>query len=471
MFPFTEIVLPKLPPRGWRRSGGAALAALVTLIGALASGGAAEEPPAGPSRHVLVISIDGMGSGYYIAPPAGLRLPHLQRFIREGSFAEAVEGVYPTVTYPSHTTLVTGRRPARHGVYTNRSSRQAGKHTGDWFWFAKAIQVPTLWDEARQHHLTTASVAWPVTAGAEIDWDLPEIWNPAEGETPNLMYVAKFMDPLVGAELLGALGPPPPGADNDAFKARIAAYLLKNHAPNLMLVHFTNLDAAEHASGPGSPAAVAVLNQLDARVGELLEAIKKAGLEPTTDVFVVSDHGFMAVDREIEPNVLLARAGLLTADSQGNVTGGSIATLSNGGSFFIYWPAKANPDWRARIDAALKPLRDQGLVWAVLDRQALASLGADPAAQMALDAPDGAQFGDRAQGPLVRSLGGTRGTHGFLPFRRGLESSFIAWGADIRGGVNLHRIPMTRIGPTVLKAMGIDDPHFGHEAGLADIWR
>ena len=56
-----------------------------------------------------------------------------------------------------------------------------------------------------------------------------------------------------------------------------------------------------------------------------------------------------------------------------------------------------------------------------------------------------------------------------MPFRKGLESSFIAWGPDVRGGVNLHRIRMTAIGPTILKVMGVDDAAFGEQPPLMDI--
>ena len=182
----------------------------------------------------MVISVDGMAATWYTAPPPGLRIPNIRRLTEGGSYAEGVEGVYPTVTYPAHTTLVTGRPPAEHGVYTNLSSREPGKNPGDWFWFSSAIKVPTLWDEARRAHLSTASVAWPVTAGAAIDWDIPEIWDPQKGEVADPLYVAKYMNPLVALEL-AALGAPEPGSDTDVDRTRLAVYLLKSHKPNLLL--------------------------------------------------------------------------------------------------------------------------------------------------------------------------------------------------------------------------------------------
>ena len=116
----------------------------------------------------------------------------------------------------------------------------------------------------------------------------------------------------------------------------------------------------------------------------------------------------------------------------------------------------------------MKPLRDQGVLWAALDRAALTELAADPAAQMALDAPAGYAFSSDAAGSLLSRQKDPSGTHGYLPFRHELEAMFIAWGPNIRPGLDLHTIYMTQIGLTLLKAMGIDDPKFGVQPPLRE---
>jgi predicted AlkP superfamily pyrophosphatase or phosphodiesterase len=419
-------------------------------------------------RHVVVISVDGMCASWYRSPAPGLRIPNILRLKNQGSFAEAVEGVYPTVTYPSHTTIVTGRVPAEHGIYTNVTSREWGKNIGDWFWFSKSIKVATLWDEARRAHLTTAAVSWPVTAGAPIDWDFPEIWDPAKGELMDFNLIARYSAPGLLQEAMTALHLPQPGMDSDAIRTHVAIFLLKKHKPNLLLLHLDDLDHFEHQAGPESQLARQTLERIDGWIGEILGAVKQAGLSQTTDVFIVSDHGFLPTERIIYPNVLLAKAGLLVLDEKGEVTGGKVFTISNGGSFFIYWPGGQN--LRSEVSAALKPLFDQGLIWAEFDRAALKDLGADPGIQMALDPTTGTMFGSRATGDAVVPMKKPGGTHGYFPYRKGLEASFIAWGPGIRSGVDLNRIRMTAVGPTLLKAMGISDPHFGDEAALSGIF-
>lgn len=420
------------------------------------------------ARHTVVISVDGMGASWYRSPAPDLRIPNLMRLKNEGSFAEGVEGVYPTVTYPSHTTIVTGRMPAEHGIYTNVSSRQPGNNSRDWFWFSKAIKVPTLWDEARRERLSSAAVSWPVTAGAAIDWDFPEIWDPAKGELMDFQLIGKYSTPGLLQEVMTALHPQP-GTDGDVIRTEVAVYLLKKYQPNLLLLHLNDLDHNEHEAGPDTQLARTTLEQMDARIGEVLAAIKEAGLAEATNVFIVSDHGFLPIERIVNPNLLLAKAGLLTVNEKGWPSGGKVFTVSNGGSFFIYWPE--GQDLRAEVAAALQPLLDQGLAWAEFGRSALKDLGVEPAVQMALEPAPGVVFGGRAAGDLAAPLPKPGGAHGFFPYRKGLEASFIAWGPGIKGGVDLHRIRMTSVGPTLLKAMGIDDPQFGDEPALADIFK
>jgi predicted AlkP superfamily pyrophosphatase or phosphodiesterase len=445
------------------------ISATLILVGLILASARGATPPAAKSRHVLLISVDGMSGHLYAAPSPQARIPNLRRFMKEGSYAEGVIGVYPSVTYPSHTTLMTGRLPAEHGVYSNLSSRVAGKNPDDWFWFSSAIKVPTVWDEVRQARLTSASVSWPVTVGAPIDWNVPEIWDPNVGSIFDAQFVAKYATPGLLEEALAALGPARPDENNDSLRTRMVVYLLKKYRPNLTAIHLDSLDHDQHEYGPGSPTANATLEMMDSLIGELLAGVKAAGLEDSTDVIIVSDHGFLPVDRDIQPNVLLAKAGLLETDKQGHLTGGRIATVANGGSFFIYWPKDQN--LQKEVDSALRPLIDGGVIWGVLNRVALAELGADPGAQMALEAPSGAGFGGAAVGDLVVKRKGPGGTHGYLPFRKNLAASFLAMGPDIRRGVNLHRVRMTAIGPTILEALGIENPKFGASAPLKEIFK
>src|SRR4051812_35650747 len=117
---------------------------------------------------LLVISIDGMRPDYVTqADRHSLDIPYLRAMMKEGAYAQDVTGVNPTVTYPSHTTLVTGVAPAEHGIYNNTPFDPTGRNRDGWYWYAVDIRVPTLFDAVAAAHRTTANVEWPVTVGAK----------------------------------------------------------------------------------------------------------------------------------------------------------------------------------------------------------------------------------------------------------------------------------------------------------------
>src|SRR5262249_60432811 len=93
------------------------------------------ETAPGPSARptLLMISIDGLRPDYVTAADThGLKIPNLRRFLKEGAFADGVPGVIPTVTYPSHTTLITGVSPAKHGILGNTVFDPLGKNHSGW---------------------------------------------------------------------------------------------------------------------------------------------------------------------------------------------------------------------------------------------------------------------------------------------------------------------------------------------------
>jgi predicted AlkP superfamily pyrophosphatase or phosphodiesterase len=97
----------------------------------------------GATAHpVVLISIDGLKPEYVLqADEHGLKIPNLRGLVAHGAHASGVIGVVPTVTYPSHTTLVTGVAPARHGIVSNTTFDPLNKNQEGWYWYASDIRV------------------------------------------------------------------------------------------------------------------------------------------------------------------------------------------------------------------------------------------------------------------------------------------------------------------------------------------
>src|SRR6266567_9493141 len=127
------------------------------------------------TRRLAVLSVDGLRADLIRRPDEfKLKIPTLRSLLKAGTSAEAVESVFPSTTYPAHATLVTGVLPRVHGVYSHLDSRDPSAPARPWHWFARALKVPALWDAARAAGLKTASIGWPVSAGANIDFNIPE---------------------------------------------------------------------------------------------------------------------------------------------------------------------------------------------------------------------------------------------------------------------------------------------------------
>src|SRR5271156_4929437 len=226
------------------------------------------------SPLLVIISVDGMRPDYITDADAhGAKVPNLRRFLKEGTYAEGVEGVVPTVTYPSHTTLVTGVWPAKHGIFANTTFDPLQKNYQGWYWYTEDIRVPTLWDAAAKAGRTTASVQWPVTVGANITWDIPEVWRAGTPEDAKLVRAVSTKGLLeeAAAEIGAYRGGIDTSPEGDEVRGKYAVWILEKKHPGLLTLHLTALDHMEHETGVFSPESIATMERLDAVIGKVRE--------------------------------------------------------------------------------------------------------------------------------------------------------------------------------------------------------
>lgn len=397
-----------------------------------------------------MLSIDGMRPDFYRRPDEfGLKIPNLREMVQDGASADAVESVYPSTTYPAHATLVTGVWPREHGIYSHLASLDPTDSARPWSWFSSALRVPALWDVARAGELKSAAIGWPVSAGARIDYNIPEIWNPARPDPhQDFETAARHSTPGVFDMVLKALQPVLPGANPDRLRSEAALSLGQRYHPDLLLVHFVGYDQEAHRFGPVASEALSALEDTDREVGRIRDAV---GTEAT--LVVLSDHGFVPVEEEAAPLVILNEEGLFGRSPQGKRALARLGAIHAGGSFAIYWIEPPTPDDRQSLERAVGRLRDTGAVAEVIDREKLDSLHSDPDAELMLDAAPGFYFSDRFDGPVVRDSVNDHGTHGQLPSRPGLEASFMAVGPEIAPGKNVGRISLTQIASTLAREL------------------
>ena len=313
--------------------------------------------------------------------------------------------------------------------------------------------MPALWDVARASRLRIAALSWPVSVGAAINYNIPEIWNPAVAD-PNRDFetAARHATPGLFAEVARVLMPILGKGDPDLLRGEAALYLWNHYRPDLLQVHFIWYDSQAHAFGPASPEALTALESADQAIGKIRDVISS---DPTTTLVVLSDHGFVPMEKEAAPLVIFAEHGLFTRGADGSLALRRLGAVSAGGSFAVYWLEEPSADDRRRLAAALDRLRATGAVQEIVDRRQLEALQADPDAELMIEAAPGFGFSDRLEGPVVSNSAKDRGTHGYFPSRAGMEAMFAVVGREIAAGKNLGRISLKQIAPTLAQVLGL----------------
>jgi predicted AlkP superfamily pyrophosphatase or phosphodiesterase len=220
---------------------------LILPIGPLASAQTARPIP--QADRVIIISIDGMRPDILLRAKS----PNLHKLLESGTFTFYAETVPVAITLPSHVSMMTGVSVEKHGITWNDDRTVTNP---------VYPKVSTLFEVAKQAGLTTAIVSGKAKFNAlakpgTVDW----FWAPAKGVT------------------------------NDIAVAESGNAVLREHKPQVMLVHFPGMDTTGHASGWASPQQFAALERIDELIGGLLVTLENSGLANSTIVFVATDHG------------------------------------------------------------------------------------------------------------------------------------------------------------------------------------
>jgi predicted AlkP superfamily pyrophosphatase or phosphodiesterase len=390
--------------------------------------------PATSSSHhkLLVISVDGLDWRYLRdADAMGLAIPNLRRLMAQGEVAQGVIGVWPTVTWPSHTSIITGRRPDEHGILNNQRPLAEG---GDYYWTPDLLHAPTLWACAGEHGLRTASVTWPVTTGGAITYDIPEYFHRRNGGSMDLESIASKATPALVAAITRAYPSFPQQWMDDRTRTLATLYLLGGPRPDLILLHLVDLDSEEHDQGPFEANAKAVLERTDELIGQMT-----AALPANYDLVITSDHGFERLDHIAEIKAMAKAAG---------VTG----DLRSLGGLAVTKDAAVAAWLRAQ---AGRPGGDVGreVPPAELRRYA-PGLAVDGA--VAFEPADHVMFGRADDGP-AHTPPREKGEHGFFPTRHDYRSVFILSGPGTRAG-SLGEVEMVSLKDRLAAVLGLSCP-------------
>ncbi|HJU75080.1 MAG TPA: ectonucleotide pyrophosphatase/phosphodiesterase, partial [Gemmatimonadaceae bacterium] len=412
---------------------------------------------------LVMISLDGLHPDYIRrADSLGAQIPTLRALVREGARA-SVRGVLPTVTYPTHATIVTGVSPARHGITFNTTFDPLDRNDGGWFWYASDLRVPALWDVARRRGLKTGAVHWPVSVGAAIDFNVPQIWR--RGTADDRKLIAALATPGLLTSLEGDLGPYADGIDEsidaDENRARFVIRLMERERPDVIWAYFTALDHEQHETAPFSAASLKILERIDRIVGGVVQSARKLS-DSRVHIVVVSDHGHALATRELALGVALRREGWIryASDSAPRPRDWSVSVWNASGSAGIIVRDTTDVALVRRVGDLLSKLASDTAhgIARVLTRAEARGLGGMPDASFVVSMRAPYRVSGVTRGALVRNVR-PGGTHGFPPDVAAMNATFIVAGPGVRAGVDLGTIDMRDIAPTVAALLGLSMPN------------
>jgi predicted AlkP superfamily pyrophosphatase or phosphodiesterase len=383
---------------------------LLLLASALLAACAGEAPaspdlPARPADAVVLVSLDGVGPELV----ARTETPHLDALARRGLRARRLVPPFPSLTFPAHATLATGRFAAGHGIVSNRFRDRA---TGETFSLedeSRWLRAEPLWITATRQGVETHLVHWPCSQGA---WD--------------------------GLAPASAL-PYDEYASAGEKAARILDHLRRGARPLLVLSYWEAADGAGHEEGPLSEAAREALRGSDEALGRLLRGIEALPDASRVAVVVVSDHGMIPLSWRLS---LVAERRPRGLD---------------------YWVEASGPLANLYLESA----SEAGTVAASLDSlpglrcRRLEELPAryhygprDRAGEVVCEAEPGGSLGvGRRRGRQPSRL---RGMHGYDPEEEDdMAALFVAAGAGLPEGAVRERLEAVDVHPLVAGLLGI----------------
>ena len=240
---------------------------------------------------------------------------------------------------------------------------------------------------------------------------------------------------------------------------KIAEAVIKARKPGFATVHFSAVDEAEHKFGPGSAEAKDAIRTLDGYIGRLVATARAA--QPDLVVAIVSDHGFTAVNREINLPRAFVDAGLARLDAQGKIASWDAIPWAAGGSAAVILARPDDGELKAKVAALLDRLKADPAngIEEVYGAEELARRGGFPEASF------GISYRLDTTGPAARPLSQAlvapavqKGTHGHAASHPELYSTFIIAGPGIARGRDLGVVDIRAIAPTLANILGVKLP-------------
>ncbi|MCH5288023.1 MAG: alkaline phosphatase family protein [Christensenellaceae bacterium] len=397
-------------------------------------------------RKMVLISLDAVfRDDLERLEPGGF----LDSLLRRSTVCDQVKTVFPALTYPAHTTLVTGCDPIDHGIGQNQPFQPDQEPSmRAWYWDAAAVKCPSLFDAVSQAGGKCASVLWPVTGKSRsIRWNFPEVLAlPGENQVLKMLSYGTPVWILSTELRLGRQRVSTKEPHLSDYGCLLTCDVIRHKRPDLTALHMVDVDDMRHHHGVASEEALQGLKRLEQRVQRIYETVQSTpGMEDTLFV-LVSDHGQADVDRLVCVTEELEKAGF----------GDVLRVQSNGMTAYLY---EGCEDIH-KMSTACSYLENNGIsigIERLHSAQTLERMGCFKGDGgrifAAVEAAPGVVFSDAL--PEAKR---EKATHGFGPGHPAEDCLLAIHGRGIPEGMALPPMPMRDAAPTLAELMGVSLP-------------
>ena len=421
-------------------------------------------------EKIFVLSMDAMVGEdleYLQTKPNFSRL-----FGKDSTRVKRMQTVYPSITYPSHVSIMTGCRPGKHGVFTNDELTTYSSYTR-WHLDSKMVKVEDVFAAAKRAGATTSAIYWPVTGcNPNVDYLLNEyfFYDPNEsleegfarqGSSPEMLEIVRKNAHLIPNDRENSNGQLRRKDEFDDFLMACTCDVIRMHKPDLMMVHNSWPDSLRHQYGLFNHHVTAGLDDTDVWLGEIIEAMEEAGTFEDTNFILLSDHGQMDFARRIKVNVLLRRGGFIDVDENGNITAWRAFAQSNGMSATVVLHDPTDKQLYEEVGAYLRRLASEevwGFTQVQTEEEVRQRYGTYGGFAYMLESDGCTAFGESWKDPLVNPMNLDdyrlgKATHGYHP-EKGPQPVFVARGPAFRPGVVLEDAFTIDEAPTIAAILG-----------------
>lgn len=406
------------------------------------------------AKHIVLIGVEGLFSHNFNQL---MEFPAFQKLKNEGAYSTQLTTVYPTVTYPVLTSLITGTYPNQHGIIHNHPFQPGIQENQKiWYNYRNEMKRNTIYDWMQEQHLRTVSLNWPVSGNASIAYNIPEV-HALKGENHRLKLLrASSMAFLLGQELhYTPVEKKIPECMQDSFYTQVAIRTFAKKRPHLLMLRLNALKKLQKNYGMNCREQAYVFQMYNHMLEKMIQKAKQSKIFSDTVFIFVSVNGQIDVHTHVHLNNILEREDLIT--NRGTYIDYQACFQSTGNGAYLY-VKNNNLKIEKHVREILEELKEAEIygVQEIYTRNHLKKLHADLGIAMAVEGKAGFRFMDDFYEEDIVKIETPDTAAGYNPLQPDYKNILFMYGNAIQSGVDLGNVQLVDIAPTISHLLGLE---------------